>query len=144
MAKPIPEIFKAHRETIEKHSTKQKFSAGSCIFREGETDGDKAYIIIEGEVSVVRQVRSKEKELAVTSTGDILGEVALFSVGPRTATARAKTDVTALVLSRQDFQKLKEEDIAVAYELVESILSIVANRLRSTLERLEVIYFWLT
>lgn len=144
MAKTIGEIVKEHRGVIDKHSSVRKFAAGSCIFREGETDGDKAYIILEGQVSVVRQVRSKEKELASMSSGEIVGEVALFSAGPRTATARAKTDVSVIELAQADFEKLRQANIEVAYQLLEAILSITAGRLRGTLERLEVIYFWLT
>lgn len=144
MSGRVIELIEENREEFEKYTERVEYASGDHIFREGETKGDKAYVILTGDVSVLRQVRTTEKELAVISGGDMLGEIALFSVGPRTATARANTDVSALVISRESFERLKADNLPLAYELLESILGVVANRLRTTIQRFEVIYFWLT
>ena len=141
---PLLKVLERHGDVIDRYSKREKFTAGDYVFREGETCGDRAYIILSGEVSVLRQVRSTEKELAAIGKGEILGEVALFSVGPRTATAKAASDVEAIMIPRESFEKLRSEQLPVAYELLEAILNVVAGRLRTTIQRFEVIYFWLS
>lgn len=144
VAADLLEIVRTNQALFDRHGVKKEFPAGECIFREGETDANKAFLILDGQVEILRQVRSKEKELALVGTGEIVGEVALFSIGPRTATARAKTNVSVIEISNEGFARLKAENIQVAYALLETILNIVANRLRAMVQRFEVIYFWLT
>ncbi len=138
------DIVSRHEAALAPYMKRARFPAGECIFRIGETDSDKAYIILSGEVSISRLIKTTEKELAVLKGGDIIGEVALFSRGARTATARTRTDVEALVFSRDDLGALKSTNLPVAYDLVERILEVIADRLRQTLERFEVVYFWLS
>lgn len=144
MNEPLKEVLARHRALLARHGTEKSFLVGDCLFREGEIKADNAYFIISGEVNITRQVRSSEKTLAMMGPGDILGEIAIFSPGERTASAYAHTPVTALKLSRADFQKLRSENLEAAYEILEAILNVVSTRLRSTIERLEVIYFWLS
>lgn len=143
MADKLLGFFEANKSVLENYSSRLKFSAGECIFRIGEP-GDKAYLLLSGEVSVSRLIKTREKELAVLAAGEIIGEVALFSGGPRTATARVKVDVEAVVFTRADVARLKSENLPVAYDLLEQILKVTVDRLRSTLDRFEVVYFWLS
>lgn len=140
----LMDIIKRHEAVLAGYSRRVRFPAGECIFRIGETDSDKAYVLLSGEVSITRLIKTTEKELAVLKEGDVVGEVALFSRGPRTATARTKTEVEAFIFSRQDLARLKEEQLPVAYEFIERLLEVIAERLRNTLERFEVVYFWLS
>jgi len=143
VAEDLLSVLEKHRAIIEQYSEPKTFSAGECIFRIGET-GDSAFLIISGDVVISRLVKTREKELATVSDGSIIGEVVLFSGGPRTATARAKTAVETRVFSRQNLADLKVAHLPVAYDFIESILKVTADRLRSTLDRFEVVYFWLS
>src|SRR5262245_3007054 len=66
----------------------QEFQANSTIFAEG-TPGDVMYVVLDGEV----ELRVRDEVLEVAGPGDIVGEMALIDVKPRSATARAISDV---------------------------------------------------
>jgi CRP-like cAMP-binding protein len=75
--------------------------AKATIFREGER-GDYMYLIIAGEVEVWRD----GKQLATRSTGEIIGEVAFFDGGGRSALVIARTDCRLARITRQQFELL--------------------------------------
>ena len=85
----------------------QVLSAGEELFREGQK-GDSMFIIARGAVHVVKRVAGKEIVLDVLGGGDILGEMALLTGEPRTATIRAATTVTVGKIKREDFHGLME------------------------------------
>merc|ERR1719183_1515278 len=73
------------------------FKEGEHIGTEGEI-GDKLYIIERG----MCEVLVAEKMRGVIGREEFFGELAVMYATPRTATVRAKTDVTCLSLSRDD------------------------------------------
>lgn len=85
--------------------SRMQFPAGEVIFRQGDT-ADFVYVIVNGEVEVVREEASGENVLARLTQGHYFGEMALLSNAPRTATVRAVTDVEVLTWSRGDFTTL--------------------------------------
>jgi CRP-like cAMP-binding protein len=77
------------------------------LFYEGD-EGDKAYVIKEGELDIVKRAPGgREVLLAVLKVGDILGEMALLESTPRTATVRARTDARLLVITDHGGTRLK-------------------------------------
>ncbi|MFQ5799578.1 MAG: cyclic nucleotide-binding domain-containing protein, partial [Bacteroidota bacterium] len=69
--------------------------------------GDKVYIIMKGEVEVVREEPGKgEVLLTKQGPGDCFGELALLSNAPRSATVRTVTAVDALTIDRGAFNSL--------------------------------------
>jgi len=84
----------------------EHFEPGEAIFRQGDW-GDKVYIIMKGEVEVVREEPGKgEILLTKQGPGDCFGELALLSNTPRTATVRTVTAVDALTIDRGAFNSL--------------------------------------
>lgn len=77
------------RETLEDLAIDVVLSAGEVLFEEGDT-GDALYAVIDGvlEVSVLSP-DGRKLLLDVMRTGDLLGEIALFDPGVRTATITA-------------------------------------------------------
>jgi CRP-like cAMP-binding protein len=73
-------------------------AAGDILIREGEP-GDLFFAIADGEVTV-STAAGFIREL---SHGDGFGEIALLNDSPRTATVRAKTDVSLYTLNGDDF-----------------------------------------
>ncbi len=67
-------------------------SGGSILLQEGEI-GDRFYVIIQGEVEVIKAIGTPEESLlGVRLPGDYLGEMSLLNWdGRRTASARART-----------------------------------------------------
>lgn len=84
--------------------------AGTLIVREGER-GDFAFTVLRGEVAVSRMVDGQQKELARLGPGEVVGELAIFTNEPRTATVTATRDNTVIrIMDRasveQELQKL--------------------------------------
>ncbi len=84
----------------------EHFEPGEAIFRQGDW-GDKVYIIMKGEVEIVREEPGKgEILLTKQGSGDCFGELALLSNAPRSATVRTVTAVDALTIDRGAFNSL--------------------------------------
>lgn len=106
--------------------TKVQFPAGSLLFREGEP-GQRFFIIINGEVEVVKNLGGRREHLLQTlGSGDYFGEISLFlAEGHRTASVRALTDVSLLAMARSDFEPLLNQYPTLALKLMRQM----ANRL---------------
>lgn len=96
---------------------------GTVLTREGRT-GREFFVIVDGTVRVMQGSR----KLADLGPGDWLGEIALLTKAPRTATATATSAVVALVIVDRDFRHVVGEIPSIAMK----ILSTVAERLQRT------------
>jgi NTE family protein len=76
-----------------------RFSAGDYLFRQGD-NGDALYLIVRGDVRLVREVEGGARSVAMLSRGDCVGEIALLFGAPHTASAIAATDVEALIVGQ--------------------------------------------
>jgi len=83
----------------------QQFQPGQFIFREGEDGGD-LFFIKEGIVEIVISSEGKFTTIAELKGGDILGLLTVITKEARTASARAKTVVTATQITSDQFNKL--------------------------------------
>ncbi|MGH7411109.1 MAG: FAD-dependent oxidoreductase [Candidatus Methylomirabilis sp.] len=85
---------------------REHFGPGEVILHQGDR-GDRLYIIVDGEVEVVREEPGKgEIILARRGPGECFGEMALVSDSPRTATVRTCTRVNVLTMDREAFHGL--------------------------------------
>ncbi|MCD8496822.1 MAG: cyclic nucleotide-binding domain-containing protein [Alphaproteobacteria bacterium] len=83
---------------------------GTLVMRQGD-QGNSAYLIQSGSVSVYADVDEKRIELAKLDMGQIFGEMALIFDDPRTASVEALEDCNLIVITRQTFkQKLDRSD----------------------------------
>jgi CRP/FNR family transcriptional regulator, cyclic AMP receptor protein len=87
-------------------------------------NSDKMYLLVEGEVGLVRG----RKVLDVVKSGEIFGEMAAISRQPRSATAAAKTACRALSLDAKQFQ----DAIQKTPEFALMLMNIIINRVRLT------------
>jgi len=90
----------------------EKFGQGEVLFREGEA-GDCLYLIQRGSVTVSREVGGKEAVISYVAAGNYVGEMALISKAPRSATIRAAVAVEALRLDGGPFQALMTRNEAL-------------------------------
>lgn len=95
--------------------------AGTTLMRQGKSGGE-AFLLRAGAVTVTVD----DREIVTLGPGEVVGELALFDGGPRTATVTAVTDVSLFVLSPGAFSALASEP-AVARRL----LVTTASRLRA-------------
>ena len=94
---------------------------GQVIMREGES-GSQMFIIASGEAKIERGGR----EIAREGPGAFLGEMAIVSEGPRTATATLTKPSHLFVLAHREFHSLMDELPAVR----DCVMNEVARRLR--------------
>lgn len=86
-------------------------SPGEVIVRQG-TPGEKFFIIVDGEVEVVREDDGDERPVAVLTSGQFFGEMAILEDIPRTATVRAVSHAKLLAMHRDMFQHLVAQSLA--------------------------------
>lgn len=78
---------------------------GSVVVRQG-APADKFFIIVEGEVEVLREDDGEERTLNQLGPGDYFGEVAILRDSSRIATVRATTPTTLLAMDRDALRSL--------------------------------------
>ena len=111
--------------------SQEHFEPGETIFRQGDW-GDRVYVIVKGEVEVVREEPGKgEIVLRKQGPGEYFGEIALISNAPRTATVRTLTGVDALTIERGAFIAL----LAHLPPLRKIFEQVMQERLERTTER---------
>ena len=99
-------------------------SAGAMLMAEGDF-ADAMFAIVEGEVTVTfHDRRGEEHGVAALHAGDVVGEMALLTGARRNATVMARTDVTAIEITKATI----EEIFARAPELIDRIGEVLAGR----------------
>ena len=96
---------------------------GTVLTREGRT-GHEFFVLIDGTASVVKGGR----KVAELVAGDWLGEIALLTREPRTATVTATSPLRTLVITDREFRRLVSEVPSIAMK----VLGGVAERLSRT------------
>lgn len=81
------------------------YAAGEVLFREGDP-GDCLHLIRKGSVTVSRQLGGRDTVLAYVPAGQYVGEMALLSDQPRTATVTAAVATETLQLEGSAFKAL--------------------------------------
>jgi CRP/FNR family transcriptional regulator, cyclic AMP receptor protein len=89
---------------------------GKQLTKEGER-GREFFVILDGNADV----RKKGKKLNALGPGDFLGEVALLTHVPRTATVTATTPIRALVITGPDFRSLLRRTPTIQVKVLEEL-----------------------
>lgn len=105
--------------------------AGEVVIQE-QSEGDKFYVILSGEVEVTKGGRS----LTILGPGVHFGEMALVDSAPRSASVRTRSETCLLSLSRDAFHWLVRTEPVLASKLLWSFLQGLSLRLRATNEAL--------
>lgn len=117
-----------------------QYPKGEAIIQEGEA-GDSLFIIVEGAVAISQTLTLKlsrddygerEKTLTTLKAEDYIffGEMSLLEEDVRTATVTAATDCRLMVIKKEDFERLGDEDPDLGYKIVRSIARVISTRLR--------------
>lgn len=101
-------------------SKRLTFEPGEEVFQQGEK-GDTAYIIIDGQGEVLINTSDGETPIRDIYPNEIIGEIALLSDVPRTATVRVNKRMTVLELSKPQFFALIERDNRIVLEMLKQM-----------------------
>jgi CRP-like cAMP-binding protein len=94
---------------------------GKQLTKEGAR-GREFFVLVEGNAEVKR----KRRKIGMLGAGDFLGEIALVTKVPRTATVTTTSPVRALVVSEQNFRRLLERSPDVQIKVLEALAERVA------------------
>jgi LmbE family N-acetylglucosaminyl deacetylase len=101
--------------------------AGTILCRQGDRGSD-LYMVLEGDVQVLKGHGGTEHLVSVAGPGEVVGELAAIADIPRSATLRAGTDVKILAMRGSHFRGFLRQHS----DLSERITAVLAKRLAST------------
>jgi len=121
---PLFEGF-SHKELVqlERVCEDVQVDPGKVLCKEGQI-GHEFFVLVDGKVQVTRKGRG----VATLSGGDFVGEIALITELPRTATVTAETPVRLFVLTRREFHAVLDRNPNVERK----VLRALARRLAET------------
>ena len=96
--------------------------AGNVLMKQGDP-GNTAYVIVSGELEVTKQSGQSKIKIDVRNPGDVLGEMALLSQAPRSATVTAVTDCETLCISKNVFDNLLSTSPSAAKAVLHWIMA---------------------
>jgi sulfate permease, SulP family len=104
-----------------------RFAAGEVMFRQGDP-GDALYIVVKGEIGL--RMPGSQRRLASFAPGVTVGEMAVLAHGVRSAEAQAESDVVALRLTVEAFDRMKQSQPALAAKILNNVALHLADRVR--------------
>ncbi len=120
----------------------QKCKAGDEVISEG-MEGSELYILYRGKVSVHKRTLDREPYTIVTLRDyeDVFfGELALMDREVRSASVTAETDCEFLVINRDDFTRLGEQDPRLGLLVTRAIGKELSKRLRKANQDIIILF----
>jgi CRP-like cAMP-binding protein len=93
------------------------YGPGDKIFEQGEL-GTEMFIILDGEVEIVKHISDESHTLSRLEKGDFFGEMALLENVPRTADAVAVGEVKVLVINGSRFDEMLHKNPEIAVRII--------------------------
>src|SRR5205809_1520957 len=93
------------------------YAAGETIFSQGDL-GTEMFIILEGEVHIVKHINQESHLLSKLEKGDFFGEMALLESVPRTADAVAQSEVKVLIINGARFDEMLHKNPEIAVRII--------------------------
>jgi CRP/FNR family cyclic AMP-dependent transcriptional regulator len=126
----------AELELAAEMSRPRRYAAGEVVFEEGDL-GDSLFVVVEGEVDVLRRDDSGESCLIGTlGAPEFFGEMSLIDKEMRSATVRARTDCVLLQLTAENLAVFRRYHRDGFTFIVMNIARVLSSRLREADARL--------
>ncbi len=97
---------------------------GFYLCHQGD-EGNEMYVVVDGVVEIITQVDGQEKVVARRTAGDVIGELAVLSRNPRTASMRTQGEAHLLTLTAEQFHALTRRHP----ELLDQIILMLVGKL---------------
>lgn len=115
----------------------RQYRRNEVVFHREDPAGH-VYLIVSGTVKIsVPEEDGHEVVVALARSGDVVGELALFDEGPRSATVTALSDTSVFALANKDFLSVLERSPRAMREL----LALLASRIRRSTTHIEDLVF---
>lgn len=107
------------------------FRSGDVVVDEGDT-GRSMFLISRGTAEVTMSLKGGRRDrLATLQQGTVFGEVAFLDGKPRTARVVATSELDTFELSRSEFERLRDDEPAVAVKVQAMLSRTLSGRLRA-------------
>jgi len=111
----------------------RRFPRGQSVVRAGDRT-DYVYFVLTGSLKVVvSDEDGREVILSILGQGELFGEMGMFGEQPRSASVVAVVAADLVMISKQDFRQLMQENFEVAWR----IMCNLAERLRNADRKIE-------
>ena len=110
---------------------RMNYAAGQELFHQGDV-GDAMYVILAGSADVLLETPNGQIRVAELKKNSFVGDIAILSDVPRTATIKACEPLTTLKISKDMFYRLVAEFPQMAIEMMREL----AHRLEDTNQKL--------
>lgn len=118
----------------------EAYPGGGVLFAEG-SQGDRLYVVVDGQVEIIKNYgRPDQKLLSVLTAGEVFGEMSLFSVVRRTATAVARPGAVVAWVPSAVFTELFAARPGDGLPMVRWMLFNMGARLEQTSRELASVY----
>ncbi len=119
-------------EKLLKYMQHHFLEQGKLVFKEG-AHGNYVCFVLEGKLEVIKGGGStQEVPIANLGAGESVGEMSIIDGLTRSATVRAAEDSQLMILKRDDFNRLFNEEPAIAAKILRSISRMLSLNLRRT------------
>ena len=118
----------AEFDSIAAIAKRRELASGAELFREGDV-GDGLYLVVAGEINVMKRGPDGEHLLAKLGPGAVLGEMSLITSEARSATGRALGEAVVLHLPLTEFRALLDSGSTAALKITYAIAEVLARRL---------------
>jgi aspartate ammonia-lyase len=102
---------------------------GEFLFRQGESRA-RAFVVVSGQVEILRDIGEGPEPLAVLGAGDTAGEGALLHSSAHSASARAVTAATVVEIDRNAVRAMLASDGEAALEVLGRVALMMSSRLQ--------------
>ncbi len=119
LLKGVPLFERCSRRELERIAAvadEVELPAGRNLTTEGES-GREFVVLVEG----MAEVRRRGRRLNVLARGDFLGEIALITDRPRTATVTTTVPSIVLVVTARDFRRVLDEVPSIQGKVLEAV-----------------------
>jgi CRP-like cAMP-binding protein len=122
--------------TLEGQLYLRKVAPGELVFREGEK-GDYLCFVASGSLEVIKLNQGAQPVvISKLAKGSSIGEMALLDRLTRSASVRAATAASLVVLTRESFEHILAEHPAIGIKIMRGIALLLSFNLRKTSDRL--------
>ena len=126
----LQDIDKAGLNKIAKITNQVSIKKGDSLFKEKD-DTKGLWLILSGKIEISRVTADGWRQtLVVLSPGHFFGELSILENRKHVASAVALEDTELLLLPKEDFDKMMEEDCALALHIVKRIAIVMSKNLR--------------
>lgn len=127
----LPDATEEEWAALLEHTRRRQFGPGDAVVMAGTRDRS-LYLVLEGQLEVLTpHGRRGYRRIASVGSGSVIGELAFFDGGVRSAMVRAVEPAVLAELSPDEFDALAIARPALARRLLFDLGRILARRLRA-------------